>query len=557
VADLERDNVLLKQDIDGLSKQVSSLKQSVSMHKRAANGEQLDQWPEGWNPDLAVPAGDANRPDILLLSIDTLRADHLGAWGYDRDTSPFMDKLAGSGTRYDKAWAAAPWTLPSHTTILSGLLPPHHGAIEDKTAIDKDIPLVQEAFKHAGYSTAGVVSTLFVSKRFGFDRGFDHFEDFEIEGAKMNNAATVDAGHVFAHATDWAQEQPEGKPLFLFLHVYDVHYGYNAPAPFHEKFDRGTRPGDAHYKDYQHYKKRPLSAEQMDHQIAQYDEEIAYVDDSLRIFLDHWRATRPNTIIAITSDHGEEFGERNSWGHAHTLFPEQLHVPMLVNGPGIRTQVVRERFGSEDIANTLAGLAGIAFPKGDGVDRTTQLARGGKAAPADHVPGRFAETSRFQTLRYRWHAPPYDLIVDLGNARRGLCHLDDDPGCENLALGDRKDIAEDLFGQMIDYLGQPWEAKVAGEVQVKGGLIYQGVNRQRKNLEVQPGDRFAVHPIDATVVLLAEDGESSGPWAAVGLPQPGDDEALGFHGRAAGDTTVELTDQEREMLEALGYLQDN
>jgi arylsulfatase A-like enzyme len=360
VAELEREMDQLEQHLEVLSHRAGVLNRALQRQKDMVAGEQMDQWPEDWDPDGTLPAGDPRRPDVILLSIDTLRADHLGAWGYERDTSPFFDELAAGGTRYKNAWAASPWTLPSHTTMLSGLLPPHHGAIEDTVRIGDDIPMVQEMFRHEGYGTGGVVATLFVSSRFGFDRGFDFFYDFDIRGATMNNASTVDAEHVFAWATDWVQQQPEGKPIFLFLHVYDVHYGYNPPAPFNELFDRPVDFGDVRYKDYHHYKKHPLTDEQLAHQTAQYDEEIAYVDQSFRTFVENWRATRP-AIVVVTSDHGEELGERGSWGHAHTLFPEQLHVPMIINGPGVRRQVISERFGAEDLASTLAGVAGTRW----------------------------------------------------------------------------------------------------------------------------------------------------------------------------------------------------
>ena len=328
VASLEQRNSRLRKDIESLNRTVKQMNKALSRHKRnVGTPPNEEQFPPDWDPYGPLPEQGSKRPDVILLSIDTLRADHLGAWGYGRDTSPFLDELAESGARFEDMWSPSPWTLPSHTTMLSGLLPPQHGAIEDDVRIGDDIALVQEAFQAEGYTTTGVVATLFVSARFGFDRGFDHFHDFAIEGAKMNNASTVDAEHVFAWADHYAQMVASDQPQFIFLHVYDAHYGYNAPPPFNEQFDRPSQVGDALYKDYHHYKKHPLSAEQKAHQIAQYDEEIAYVDHAFRTFVEKWRKQRPNTVVAVSADHGEEFGERGSWGHAHTLFPEQLHVP--------------------------------------------------------------------------------------------------------------------------------------------------------------------------------------------------------------------------------------
>ena len=556
VAELEAEIVELSTEIEQTQELVDRMQHQLDRHKRAVNNEPPpERTPPDYDPAAPLPTPDGVRPDVILLSVDTLRADHLGAWGYRRDTSPYLDELAAGGTRYANTWAPSPWTLPSHTTMLSGLLPPNHGAIEDKVRIGDDIPLVQEAFRNGGYLTAGVTSTLFVSERFGFERGFDWFHDFDIHGAELNNAGSVDAEHVFAWAQQWAQGQPNGKPVFLFLHVYDAHYAYNAPAPFNTKFDRESKVGDALYRDYHHYKKNPLNDEQLEHQIAQYDEEIAYIDASFRTFVENWRKTRP-ALVVVTADHGEEFGERGSWGHAHTLFPEQLHVPLIVNGPGVKAQVVEQRVGTEDIAPTIASLAGVGFSEGDGTDRAAQVRRGGVSG--EEVAAQFAATSRFETLRYRWHDPPWDLIVDLAHAKRGFCNLETDPGCIRTAPGQDKERSEAMFADMMDWLGTPWEAKGAGTVEVDGGVIFDANGkRQKQSMTVTAGDRFAVHPADARVRFSGANGQVSGPWAAIAGDLPEGREPLAFHGRRPSENTaVDLTDEEQEMLEALGYIQD-
>ncbi len=556
VARAEAEIQILRSDIADLEANVEVMTRALKRHQAHVSTEQMDRNPEGFDANKALPKGSSSSPDVILLSIDTLRADHLGAWGYERDTSPFMDQLAASGTRFASTWAAAPWTLPSHATMLSGLLPPNHGAIEDHLQVGKS-PMVQEAFAQSGYGTAGIVSTLFVSKRYGFDRGFGHFEDFEIEGAAMNNASTVDAEHVFNHGLHWAQQQDDGKPLFLFLHVYDVHFGYNAPPPFNEKFDRAAKLGDPIYKDYGYYQRQPLTPEQLQHEIDQYDEEIAYVDDAFRKLVEGWRASGRNVIVAVTADHGEEFGERGSWGHAHTLHKEQLHVPWIVNGKGIRRQVVKDRVGIEDLPATVAGLAGVPFPAADGVDRSNQAKTGARPSQG-HTSGRFAETSRFDTLRYRWHADGRDLIVDLANAKRGMCDLRSDPGCKTNLYTKKGDPArgDRLFAEMMVYLGDPWEAAEPGRVDVTGGFIYAGTERHRKQLEVAPGDRFSVHPADAIVKFTSVDSTEHGPYRALGGELPDVDAPLGYDGTKAENSSIDLTDEERDMLEELGYLQE-
>ena len=326
------------------------------------------------------PAGDPLRPDVILLSIDTLRADHVGAWGYApvdvrgqaTSPTPYLDGLAASGTRFSQAWSAAPWTLPSHATILSGLLPIHHGVIEDDRSVGACVPLLQAAFQKAGYATGATVATLYLTKKYGFDRGFDHFEDFGISTEKENLTAKPLAEKVFASEAAWGASLPAGKPAFAFVHVYDAHYPYDAPAPWNGRYDAETGDKGAKYKKYEFYLKHPLSAAELAHQTAQYDEEIAYVDEQFRQFVAAWTKNRP-AIVVVVADHGEELGERGSWGQAHTLWPEQLHVPMIVAGPGVAAQVVDRRAGLEDVAPTIAGLAKVPYDAVDGVDRSAAV----------------------------------------------------------------------------------------------------------------------------------------------------------------------------------------
>ncbi len=516
--------------------------------------ERHDHDPEGFRPDRRLPPPAEGRPDVIVLSIDTLRADHLGSYGYSRNTSPFFDALAEGGTLYEQAWSPAPWTLPTHVTLLSGQLPVHHGVIEDDLRIPASLPLVQERFGAAGYGTFGAVATLFVSSKYGFERGFDEFQDFGILTKAKNGLATVDADHVFHHALHWAQRQLPGKPLFLFLHVYDVHYNYDPPPPYNERFDRGPAWGDPLYKNYAAYKQDMISAVQLEHQVAQYDEEIAYVDDMFRELVERWRTDRGEPLIVVTADHGEEFGERGSWGHAHTLWPEQLHVPLIVHGPGVVRQRSKVRIGSEDVAPTVAGLAGLSFAAADGEDRSGEL-RGEATAEAD-APGVLATTSRFESMVLRWHDWPYDLYIDVNRRRRALCRLDDDPGCATNVYRQQTERGEAMMAELLAYLGTPWEVRQAGRVKVDGGYIFARGKRQNQILDVAEGDRFTVVPGDAAVTLRREGG-SEGPYQPFGGVVPGARCGLGYDGPFTVGSAVSVSLSEKEQLEALGYLQDD
>lgn len=555
IQQLRTDISSLQKSVDALNADVKYMRDVLQRQPPPTAAIRIDNDPEGFDLSRPLPEGHARLPDVILLSVDTLRADHLGAYGYERDTSPFIDALADEGTLFASAWSPTSWTLPSHTTMLSGMLPEHHGTIDDHLRIPSDVAMVQEAFQRAGYQTGGATATLFVSRKFGFDRGFDFFEDFGILGKKENNASTVDADHVFHTALHWAQERDPGVPLFLFLHVYDVHYGYDAPPPWNEKFDRAPRWGDAKYKNYHAYKKRMINGVQLEHQVAQYDEEIAFVDDSFRELVEKWQSERGNVLVSVTADHGEEFGERGSWGHGHTLYPEQLHVPWVIAGPGVPAQVLDQRVGTEDIAVTLATLAGVPFRAPDAVDRAMQVRRGGEARP-EHVSAPFAASSRFDTLVYRWHAPPYDLYLDLVAASRALCNVEEDPTCASNLFKGNRDLADDMFRDMLGWLGAPWQAKKSGVVNLKGGVVFQDGQRKKQPHRVSPGDRFHAEPGDAKVRFTSDDDQvTHGPWRALGGEIPTASDPVRFSGRHHNEAAAEMTADEQAMLRELGYLQ--
>ena len=147
--------------------------------------------------------------------------------------------------------------------------------------------------------------------------------------------------------------------MFLFLHVYDAHYAYDPPEPYASMFDRPPEKGDPKYRNYFHFKKKPLTPEQFEHQLAQYDESIRFVDAQLKRISEAAAAAGRSVRWVVTADHGEEFGERGSWGHAHTLYSEQLHVPLVVSGPGLpEGMVIDEVVGTHDVAPTIAGWVG-------------------------------------------------------------------------------------------------------------------------------------------------------------------------------------------------------
>jgi arylsulfatase A-like enzyme len=493
-----------------------------------------------------LPAGAPDRPDVIFVSIDTLRADHLGAWGYARDTSPFLDSLASAGTRYADAWSPAPWTLPSHATMLSGVLPSRHGAIESDLALPSDIPWLPEAARAAGYATGGFVSTLFVGERYGFQRGFDAFDDFDIDDEKTNLQATVDAEDVTARARRFLTERAAGAPAFLFLHFYDAHYAYDPPKPWNTRYDRESASSDPKYKNYAYYQKHPLDDAALAHQIAQYDEEIRYVDDTLRAFDAALRAAGREAIWVIVADHGEEFGERGSWGHGHTLWPEQLHVPWILAGPGVPTRVVDARVGLEDVAPTVAALIGVDLPDADGRPRLG----------AGPIGARVADTSRFDTNLVRWHDPPYDLHLDLRTGARHLCDVAADPTCQTDLAAAHPDEVVRLEAGFRAAQPMAWSTSISGVATSPSGAFITASGVAPRRLALTPGAAFTLLPVDAELAVADSSGVRLGTWAAVGGARPDDGAPVTWSGGGVAPQEVSLDAAQRAQLEALGYVHE-
>jgi arylsulfatase A-like enzyme len=500
----------------------------------------------GCTPGPVAP-GDPAIPDVVLVSIDTLRADHLGSYGYERPTSPFMDRLAAEGLRWEHARAPSPWTLPSHVTMLSGLLPHHHLAVEDDIGIAPGIALLAESMKAGGFSTAGFTSTLFVSRKYGFERGFDHFDDGGIETSKQNLAGDVTATDVVDQALKWLRRREAGEPVFLFLHFYDTHYAYDPPPPYDTMFDRAPTGSDPKYRKYHHYLEHPLTEAQLAHQVAQYDEAIRYVDSELERLHGAMAEGGRRATWLITADHGEEFGERGSWGHAHTLYPEQLRVPLILSGERLSTRgVAAQVVGLEDIAPTLATLSGAQLPAADGRPLDLDPA-------AEPLPGRrfLAETSRFATQRVGLWQDGARLDIDLAADARELYLTANDPQeryDQLLDLPHPHVEALALEAQLWRALGEPWEQRQAGRVRAGKGTLVRDGRPVAGAQEIPAGERFAVFPLDSEISHSADPTRYR-----AGETLPGPEAPLAFHGRRG--EAVWLSPEERARLEALGYIQ--
>jgi arylsulfatase A-like enzyme len=273
-------------------------------------------------------AREARPPNLVLISIDTLRPDHLGLYGYRRPTSPALDAFARQAVVFERAYSTSNWTLPAHVSMLTGLYPAEHGVLRLDQAIGRGVELLPEALGGLGYRSAAVVSTVpFLTARHGFARGWQVYDDrtaYPAAGAEPRRF--VSSALVHRRALELLDELA-GSPFFLFLHYFDVHAPYRPPAPYDSMFPPAPPAQRAAGSELELRAARAMS---------RYDGEIRHVDAWLeRLFaeLDR-RGLADSTLVAVTADHGEEFLEHGRRYHRKNLFDATLRVPMIVRFPG-------------------------------------------------------------------------------------------------------------------------------------------------------------------------------------------------------------------------------
>ncbi len=284
-------------------------------------------------------AGGGGRPTIILITLDTTRADHLGCYGYARPTSPNLDRLAAESLVYDRAIAPGTWTLPSHASLFTGKFTASHGmrydpegSLQLTSAIDgpqawghyraralaKNERTLAMVLREHGYATGAVVAGPWLKRVFGLDRGFDHFDDDHI-----TSLAGRRADNVTDKALQWLAAS-EGAPRFGFLNYFDPHGPYMAPEDFERRFftEIGLSASDE-------------LSEQAAREAA-YDAEIRYMDHHLGRLFDGLRTLGlyEDAWIIVTADHGELLGEHGELGHGDTPWQEVVHVPLIVKAPG-------------------------------------------------------------------------------------------------------------------------------------------------------------------------------------------------------------------------------
>jgi arylsulfatase A-like enzyme len=293
-----------------------------------------------------LPAPTGSGPNVLLIVIDTLRADHLSAYGYARSTSPNLDRLAREGVLFENAIAPASWSLPSHTSILSGRFPYEHKADEVHGGFDGRYPLISEHLQRLGYRTAAFSgNSMYFSPLVGLGKGFEHFDFHSGEltdragrtlyvqkffsglrkfGLSRYQPGRWQASDMVDAILPWIDNDRQ-RPFFAVVNFFDVHEPYNPPEPFRTRF--ATTDGAT--------ARSQSRSQQVFSDVDGYDGAISYLDEQISNLLDrlNTRSLLQNTLVVITSDHGQSFGEHRVYGHGKALYRNLIHVPLIIRWP--------------------------------------------------------------------------------------------------------------------------------------------------------------------------------------------------------------------------------
>jgi arylsulfatase A-like enzyme len=353
------------------------------------------QW-DGWRErrlSRSLPTARADSPNVILIVLDTLRADHLSCYGYARATSPNIDALARRGARFERAISNCSWTLPAHASLFTGRYLHEHGA-DTRVPLSDVYPTLADVLAAQGYRTAGfAANTSFVTPEWGLRRGFAHFEAYggsladdavrTVYGRKLavnllprfgywDIPGRKRAHQVNQEFLDWL-DRSSPQPFFAFLNYLDVHDPYLPPSPFDTKFSRVPPRGDLinfQFQAHAYRRKLVLSAEEIQSEIDGYDGCLASLDDALGALFAELvrRGLDERTLVILTSDHGEAFGNHNLFGHGNSLYIETLHVPLIFVWPGRIPSGARIEsvVGLQDVPPTvmelIGGTAASPFP---------------------------------------------------------------------------------------------------------------------------------------------------------------------------------------------------
>lgn len=395
--------------------------------------------PRGQAPPCRAPRPPATATTpVILYVIDTLRADHLGCYGYDRPTSPHLDAFAADAVRFAYAVAQSSWTRPSMASIMTGLTPPRHNAIGGHGVL-APMPTLASVLAARGYDTAGFITNSVITAEYGLNQGFATYTLLPEEpippalGGRppqvMHQPATV----LHDTALRWVDDRQSSRPLFLYLHASDPHNPYLPPSPFREALagDADLELGLPHVLDGVVKGTRRLTAEERQQMIALYDADIASVDDAFGGLVAALRARGlyDDALIVVVADHGEGFGEHDYYSHANSLYGELLHVPLLIKFPHQwrAGTVIGATAQQVDILPTILDALGADPPAA--LDGTSLLpALDCPDAPRPPAYSTLGKPSSIASLLVGRHKLIYSIVAERPEPRIALYDIAADPG---------------------------------------------------------------------------------------------------------------------------------
>ncbi|MCP4656288.1 MAG: sulfatase-like hydrolase/transferase [bacterium] len=380
-------------------------------------------------------------PDIVLITIDTLRQDHLSCYGYERRTTPFIDGIAEQGAIFTNAYSTSSWTVPSMASLLTGLYPRSHGVrhglirgdgskrIDNQEMLAPSLSTLPELLQAAGYTTFGVSSNGHLAPELGFDQGFDHYAFGWFRKSPFSNRAAI----------QWRAEIEAAPSFFLWVHYFDPHPPYLSREPWIHQYSSNQKATEewsgvqwnrrVNKKNFARLREDPSGLQAV---IDLYDSEISYCDQQIRELFDALPRLA-NSLVVITSDHGEAFHEHDQFGHGKSLHEEVVLVPLIIKLPGTGSRkTVESPVSNKDVVATILQAAGLEVPVG--LEGTGLLAAMTGEAPPPREPV-FTELDRFHT----WQAirdGSWKLISG-HRGRRLLYNLAEDPSEERNRVRDR------------------------------------------------------------------------------------------------------------------------
>ncbi|MCJ7681842.1 MAG: sulfatase, partial [Candidatus Aminicenantes bacterium] len=382
---------------------------------------------------FSAGCGKTNTPsgyNVVLISIDTLRPDHLGCYGYDAETSPTIDRLAVEGVRFENVFSSTTWTLPAHVSLLTGMPDGVHGVTSEAYLLDENRDTLAEIMRRTGRLTLGVFTGPYLLPFWGFHQGFDTYDDATrydktLEGAEVISAA--ERGRTTPDALDRVETRladNSGRPFFLFLHLFDAHPDFDPPPPYDTQFDPGYS-GPVTGIDIMNNPSVHAAMPEKDrrHLLALYDGEIRFINDTgLDRLLDILEARQclENTLIVLTSDHGEEFFEHGVFGHRQNLYDTTLRIPLIVWAPGLVPSgvTVKTPVRIYDILPTILEVTGVSRPAGV-LGRSLVPLFSGEAMEGEW-PSLFAELESQSRKMEALRTEKYKMIVDIKKEKRAL-----------------------------------------------------------------------------------------------------------------------------------------